>query len=778
MIASVGENPLPSTSNGLNNKQLTKGENQPVSRYTGLSAKVSASREVVLKAFNLSLITHLFQVLRHPTGRGLHEQTKIAICHDRLIAFTRALIHLLPFGFALFEIILNWNVYYVGATAYTTPVYQVIAKAHEILIQASIAAIVLSAIRMELLGEGLPFGLLFPGLQISQISYLCDKWTGECSPSHTPFTTMAWGPDAYLGKRHERPNMAITVGASNQTCILKLMSVRVDGTIVPDECSTVGVEASNLCPASEWYALRDWLSALRHTPPEPYIDKYGVCGSPLSICQVHGRNSARNLKWSSGVSGATYVDYATTQQAVIADALTDTSALWFASLANVTAGVGHGSPLSDQTDAAHTISSNYSQPYSTAVCLQLGHHNISRSNHVTFPLLVGVNPSSKASFNNTGSTPAGPKLFQWIVHPNLTYSQLMDMPAGADGYKLHWVALPEGNFMGSSIGAVVSLPGPASQTDFVACNLVARWGPASIVAQIIAGGIGPTGSALHVQQRQRKPELPISQSQVPSAETNDPQNAAPFGSDFLKSLDTMPSINISESWAQYLNPHVEPFNSSLLNVLMQYNAGTTPWNTPEIIQKILVMLLANGLARTAWGSTLQGDLKTVTSRGQEQLDGNYWLSGKGDVFEVDPRMSQEWVTLRVDSTLKGYAYNTLTTPPRLAIALLTVYCLLVLGYMVYIGISGISSNSWDSIAEVTALAINSTPTARLRNTCAGISELHIFKLPVRILVSKDKEGEGEHLELVLGQVDEDTVKEKTVVPNRTYGTLPKGVEDE
>ncbi|KAL8636072.1 MAG: hypothetical protein Q9228_006493, partial [Teloschistes exilis] len=65
--------------------------------------------------------------------------------------------------------------------------------------------------------------------------------------------------------------------------------------------------------------------------------------------------------------------------------------------------------------------------------------------------------------------------------------------------------------------------------------------------------------------------------------------------------------------------------------------------------------------------------------------------------------------------------------------------------------SGISSNCWDTIAEVTAIAVNSRPTSALRNTCAGISEFHIFKLPVHILVSRDDEGEGEHLELVFGE---------------------------
>lgn len=64
--------------------------------------------------------------------------------------------------------------------------------------------------------------------------------------------------------------------------------------------------------------------------------------------------------------------------------------------------------------------------------------------------------------------------------------------------------------------------------------------------------------------------------------------------------------------------------------------------------------------------------------------------------------------------------------------------------------------------------MNSTPTAALRNTCAGITELHIFKLPVRVLVVKDEEGEGEHLELVFGNVDQEKIEDTTIKANVAY----------
>ena len=206
---------------------------------------------------------------------------------------------------------------------------------------------------------------------------------------------------------------------------------------------------------------------------------------------------------------------------------------------------------------------------------------------------------------------------------------------------------------------------------------------------------------------------------------------------------------------------------------------------------ILGALVTNGLARTGFSSQLQGGLKTVsTSDGSTQIDGNYWLSGKGDVFEVNSNEAKNWTKLLMTSTLQGNAYNTAGSPAKIAICILTIYCVVAFGHMFYAGIfgmlttesqgppksdadenTGISSTAWDSIAEVVALAINSAPTACLRNTCAGISELHIFKLPVRILVNKDDERDGEHLELVFGDVATEKTKKSLIQPNRAYGTM-------
>ncbi|KAL8655301.1 MAG: hypothetical protein Q9210_000969 [Variospora velana] len=375
------------------------------------------------------------------------------------------------------------------------------------------------------------------------------------------------------------------------------------------------------------------------------------------------------------------------------------------------------------------------------------------------------------TWNNTQRT----EVSQVIEHPDRLYSQLLDPEDDVQAYRTKWIELPGDVFDGSSIGAAILLPRSEQDSfqDVVLCNIAAGWGRSSLAGSSDSKGTaGRVISTFQEAQGLRVPTVPISRGFVPEV-----QSAVDLlGSAFQHPDVPQRLINISASWAQYLDPLVQDHNTSVFDLLVR--ESMIQGHSPTVIPTIMAMLFANGLARTGWGRTLQGELKGVGPNGDGGLDGNYWLKGKGDVFDVNPTESQDWVTFRVDSTLEGYAYNVMTTPPRVAIAILTAYLLLVVGHTLYSGITGISSNCWDTIAEVTALAVNSTPTAALRNTCAGISEFHIFKLPVRVLVSKDEEGEGEHLELVFGPTNEQNLEERTIKANRTYGTLPRRCDDE
>ena len=158
-------------------------------RFTGVSQclwkHLQEGGKTICRALGLNVIFSFFTFLRYQTvGRGYTEQTKIAIRKSRTTALLRSLIHIIPVTLALWEIVLNWNTYFVGYNVYNLAYYQFGAKLHEIAIQASLSAVIFSYVRYELvLGDGIPFGALFSGLQISQASYFwsMEFWGTICS---------------------------------------------------------------------------------------------------------------------------------------------------------------------------------------------------------------------------------------------------------------------------------------------------------------------------------------------------------------------------------------------------------------------------------------------------------------------------------------------------------------------------------------------------------------------------------------------------------------------
>lgn len=105
-------------------------------------------------------------------SKDFSEPTKIAIRRNRVTASLRTLIHAVPLGIALLEIILNWKGRFIGIHSLDSTYLQFAAKAHEMTVQISVAAIVLSYVRHHIVHKGMPFGAALAGLHSSQVNYL------------------------------------------------------------------------------------------------------------------------------------------------------------------------------------------------------------------------------------------------------------------------------------------------------------------------------------------------------------------------------------------------------------------------------------------------------------------------------------------------------------------------------------------------------------------------------------------------------------------------------
>ena len=528
----------------------------------------------------------------------------------------------------------------------------------------------------------------------------------------------------------------------------------------------------NDCPSSSWQAIESYLSLTNGLLPLSLQLEYNATPAPLFI-PVAGAHSLRQLyiaheipfSFEPGYDPVTVV--ATTPQIAVSDALTSTGLLWNLARSDVRT-QGHGSIL-EELDAVHSITTGYLQPYTIASCEHDTIFGEDDQNPLAFPSPAGVDPQllNTSSFNDSIlSTHA-------FVYPGITRSQLLNSSGSPSEYRLRWVELPKDPFNGTAIGAVVLLPhsGKNETQEILMCSLGAGWGTSRLNMSTQEGGAQTVLSQVGYKFSDFLGRYPGGNSTVQISPVTEEAVAANQLS-FYPPLFPENLITVTEDWAQYLNPTVSDSNTTVFHRLM-----TSHLLKPDIAisaRIILAGLLTNGLARSSPTSQLQGTLKTALQPdGSEGLDGNNWFSGKGDAFIVDPVESKDWVKLRVYTTFEGFAYNTRGATPKVAICFLLTYCIFALTHILYAGITGISSTCWDSISEVTALAVNSTPSALLRNTCAGITELSIFKIPVRVLAVRDDEStDGEHLELVFGELDEKAIQHQVIKHNRVYGTMP------
>ena len=461
----------------------------------------------------------------------------------------------------------------------------------------------------------------------------------------------------------------------------------MDDRFIPSSCSAIAIDdVNNVCPSSQWQRIRDFTSIMSQTIPEPYKYYFGISLGP-DATQMASGSSIRQLSIAEDdayIGKGPAPVTASVQHAAISDAVTNTAALWFLSLTNVTASKGHGVPLSDQSDAIHTVSTNYRQPYSSVFCVPDRIIDTQSSERLAFPILLNANSPRLATGNMTFQSCSHRETCQTIAHPSILRRDVFEYVGSRAKYRIRWIELPHDLFEGSSIGAVIYMPRDArnNSQDVLLCNMSASWGMSELSLQTVDSGISAVSSkVVRYTDERKKPSIKLTNNPASQADDSGPTDAEydlPF-------FPQQPLV-ITESWAKYLDPSIEGLNTTLIDVLLQNRVfSCAPRTTAD---DVLAGLIVNGLSRTGAGSRLQGSVRTVGSNGKGGLDGNYWIYGKGNVFDVNTEESVNWTKFHVESTFEGHAYNTINTPPKIAIAVLSLYCLLALGHVLYAIITG------------------------------------------------------------------------------------------
>lgn len=255
------------------------------------------------------------------------------------------------------------------------------------------------------------------------------------------------------------------------------------------------------------------------------------------------------------------------------------------------------------------------------------------------------------------------------------------------------------------------------------------------------------------------------------------------------SVPDYPSISIDIGWAASLNVPYVTDNIKSQNVLQvlgskclyssissQYNfTSTSTMDMPACLEAALALYVTDGLARfqstipAFFVSTGHKDLAASISAIQPLYKDCQPPYGCPitNITIADLQDPSKYTEIYLPLFRYGYGYGFRGVTIYIAVTVLLIHTLLVLIYMVFVCCTGISSGAWSNIGEMLVLAMNSTPTRKLRNTCAGVAEAETWGL-----VATVREHDGNHLELVMendgrGRQDGTGVK---VEFNKSYGS--------
>ena len=659
------------------------------------------------------------------------EGRKIALYGDRTSAALSALIHVLPVGASLAIVSLNLRKHYIGGelaglSGQDNEKFaglQLAAKLHELLINASLASILWSYIRYQIaLGSGLPFGAVFAGLQFKDLSFL---WSSEfwgaarARFSHpkqrwilltliTIFTLLGLsvGPSSanILKPRLDWWEAGGTTFWMNAT-FDDLFPRHYTGSQVSPSCAIDTGDAS--CPSGNWEIIgQNYLSHWTHFRADSLEDAIP------EVMYVSGVRSVRALQVKGRSPFELYPHdfaWASVPYSALGDGIAEIGRFWSNAALRTTK---NGWRFNSRIDAVYQVSAT--QPVVHVRCRQSDWPNPESGSNTTDYSLGFYNLADTEMYMN----PYGHE-FPVVDYHNDSLTPVILEAFNTSSPSLFWIDLPGDKFGNASIGVAVVVPSQNNATAALnLCAVDARIGPDDI--QSSRGHLRYVTDVLNNDE-------PVK---------------------ITKSWSTLP---IDAAWASYLFPNDPTLNRSVFDRLLVaagiWNfTSVSPFgvkNVPYILETLFAASIANGLSRVNYNTTLAGQLKEPYDEWQRQMMpvGSYIGPG-GDAFELRDQSPDSVTKFTAQVTVNGYAYSMDGFTTWGSVLILLIYCTLAISHIVYLLWSGISSGSWDTISEITTLAMNSKRTDVLHNTGAGIDTIAVFQENVQVMAR------GEHLEFV------------------------------
>ena len=463
----------------------------------------------------------------------------------------------------------------------------------------------------------------------------------------------------------------------------------LSGDLVPENCTVTDLSFEDGCPTSDLSSLM-----AQGFPLVPPID---VEFADLEITLFNHQYGFQKRIMSVACSSAQKQYCSSTYQEAFLLGLNSPQILGTRQDGNSRSAF----PTSSLEDI-YGLAKDYYQPYTVASCIRTL-VNTSSTGLLEFPLILETESEQQEN-----------------QQPNIAYNlsivQALNIPGNISQYRIGWVDLPADLFTPNKTEAILVDPaGPDSSLANVStCTLDAGWGSSQLF-QFNSEGVNFYSTMA---------DFPPSWPKI-TAEEDTAGLVLQDMPDFVNIsglLFPQRRVQITESWFNFLNPQVllgpnqtSPLMDEILSTIDQ------PITEP-LLDRVFGLLLVDAMSRT------------IISTPDFELS-----------FADNPSGSfcAECLTLQISRMAYGWAYMIDSVFIKLGIAVMFGYCLLTFGHFVFAIITGISSSAWDSVTEIIALAMNSSPTEALQNTCAEITGKRPFQTIVRI-----RETSVGHLELL------------------------------
>lgn len=561
---------------------------KPLPRLPRGWARICYETSLLLRGLGLGVVVSAFQGL---FSKNFSEPAKIAIRRNRITACLRNLIHTVPLGIALFEIILNWKGRYVGAQVLNPNYLQFAAKAHEVTVQISVATIILSYVRHHVVNKGMPFGAVLAGLQIFQPNYLwsLEFWASMSSKNYQlnrklPFAflvlacilvTILAGPSSanLLIARHGIWRTKSAYIAFNAT-FQDIWPDQLDGEDVPKSCAVAN------------------LGSLANDPDCPLSNLLFSLGT--SAFEMSQENPSKQLSFVDQNSTLGFI-----KQMTVASCSSSPKDQFCASSSQevILGGLVIDSfsqpQFKDRTsciDGYQRIQEGYYQPYTAATCVSDVIKKSSGQEPLRFPRLSET--ESELSHDR-----------EIISVSDITKGQAMQISGNISQYLVNWVDLPQ-NLSNGMPGVVIIHPHNPGQSlvNITACTLAAGWGTSEV--------------STHFQDLEKMYSQMID---IPSSWGIHDNVVDTYGyvkrswPDFgTRSNFSYPQrrINISRKWAEFLDPTIIlPDNSNSTSIsLFLTELQSSP--SEDDVARILSATFASGLSMVGLKYDWEGEFIT------------------------------------------------------------------------------------------------------------------------------------------------------------------------